>query len=62
MKLLVDAAMRQGGLEDTVILPFPSYSDLYLSSPNTFSSTSSEGDAGRTVHMDQPALIIHSSG
>jgi hypothetical protein len=62
MMSIVNEARDQGGLEDTVILPFPSFSDMYLEPLDDFSSTLSEGVAGETVHLDQPALILHSSG
>lgn len=62
MRSLADEALRQGGQENTMILPFPSFSELYLDYPASVSSASSKGVAEAPVPLDQPAIILHSSG
>jgi len=63
MKAMADEARDQGGLEDTTILPFPSFSELYLCAPSSFPSTLYTDDTAHdAVLLDQPALILHSSG
>ena len=63
MMAIAEEAQHQGGLEDTVILPFPSFSELYPRTSSSFSSTLHTYDnAHVAVPLDQPALILHSSG
>ena len=62
MRTLLNEALHQNGVEDTVIIPYPSFSDLYRGSPTNLSPTLSIKDKGVTVSLDRPALILHSSG
>lgn len=62
MRTLLDEALHQNGVENTVIIPCPSFSDLYRGSPDNLSPTLSIKDKGVTVSLDRPALILHSSG
>ena len=63
MRALAEEAQHQGGLEDTVILQFPSFYELYPGTPSSFSSTSLiDNNTHVPVPLKNPALILHSSG
>ncbi|KAF8514478.1 hypothetical protein JB92DRAFT_2789445 [Gautieria morchelliformis] len=62
MRAIAEEALGQGGLVNTMIMTFPSFAEMYSSIPDTILSASEKHDHAVAVSLDQPALIMHSSG